>query len=79
MPLDAAADGAADAAMDSAAEATADAAADGAAVAPDEQAATARAAIAPIAATRDRDLSVRNSFLQRFRETAPRPQGGAGW
>jgi hypothetical protein len=58
VPLEAAADasaadGAVDAAVtDAAAEAAADAAADGAVVAPDEQAASASAAIAPNAATR---------------------------
>ena len=66
--MDAAAEGAADAAAEGAAE--------GAAVAPDEQPATARAAIAAIAATRDRDLSVSNLFLQRFRETSPRLEVG---
>src|SRR5664280_3597185 len=57
-----------EAAIDAAAEAAADAAADGAVVAPDEQAASASAAIAPIAATRDMDRSVPNSCLHCVRE-----------
>jgi hypothetical protein len=73
VPL-AAVEGAADAAIDAAADG---AAADGAVVALDEQAARAIAAIAPNAATRDSDRSVRNVFLQRFRETVLGPLGWA--
>jgi hypothetical protein len=64
------------AADEGAADAAIEAAADGAVVALDEQAARAIAAIAPNAATRDRDRSVRNFFLQRFRETAIGPWVG---
>jgi hypothetical protein len=81
LPLDAAADGAVDGAMDASADAATDAAADGAAdgaaVAPEEQAPRASAAIAPIAAMRDTDLSVRNSFLQCFREGTLRRTAGS--
>jgi hypothetical protein len=77
VPLDATAEGAAEAAMDGSADAAAadGAATDGAVVAADEQAARASAATAPNAANRDRDRSVRNLLLQRYREMAPRPLG----
>src|SRR5664280_491320 len=54
--------------LEAAADAAAADGADGAVVAPDEQAASASAAIAPIAATRDMDRSVPNSCLHCVRE-----------